>query len=660
MTPTFPSAAFEEAVHTVRFLSIDAVEKAQSGHPGAPMGLAGIAVELFAHQLRYVPTEPNWPARDRFILSCGHASALLYSTLHLAGYDVTLDDLRAFRQWGSKTPGHPEYGHTPGVETTTGPLGQGIGNGVGMALASKLASARLGEHGHLLDYRVFVVASDGDLMEGVAYEAASYAGHLRLDNLVVLYDDNQITIDGKAELALSEDVGRRFEGLGWVVSRVDGHDPSAVHAALEIAKAADRPALVIARTHIGFGSPSKQDSSSSHGSPLGAKEVEATKTKAGWPLEPTFHVPAGVGAVFAELREENRARYEAWRRAVDALPTEARVTFDAVVGRAVPTNLYEELLAVAGDADDATRNHAGRIQQRVAALVPSLVGGSADLAGSVKTLIKGSPDVGPGAFGGKNLHFGVREHGMGSVMNGLALSGLFIPYGSTFLIFGDYMRPPMRLAALMQQQAIYVFSHDSVFLGEDGPTHQPIEQLWTMRLVPNLDVFRPADAMESAAAWAYAVERRDGPTVLSLTRHTVPALPRPAGFDPRCILDGAYVVHAEEKPDLVLVATGSEVSVALEAARLLEGRGKRVSVVSMPCIEAFLRLPKERQEAVLPSGVRRASFELGVSEPWKIITGLDGINIGVDRFGASAPFERLQEEFGVTAAQVAERIAREL
>lgn len=660
MTQTLPSAAFEEAVNTVRFLSIDAVEKAQSGHPGAPMGLAGIAVELFAHQLRYVPTEPNWPARDRFILSCGHASALLYSTLHLAGYDVTLDDLKAFRQWGSKTPGHPEYGHTPGVETTTGPLGQGIGNGVGMALASKLASARLGAHAALLDYRVFVLASDGDLMEGVAYEAASYAGHLQLDNLVVIYDDNQITIDGKAELAFSEDVGKRFEGLGWAVSRVDGHDPGAVHAALEEAKKAAKPALVIARTHIGFGSPGKQDSSSSHGSPLGAKEVEATKTKAGWPLEPTFRVPSGAAAVFADRLRENRARYEEWKRAVEALPADARAAFDAVVQRAVPAELYAELLAAAGNADDATRNHAGRIQQRVAALVPALVGGSADLAGSVKTLIKGAADVGPGAFAGRNLHFGVREHGMGSVMNGLALSGFFIPYGSTFLIFGDYMRPPMRLAALMNQQAIYVFSHDSVFLGEDGPTHQPVEQLWTMRMVPNLDVFRPADAMESAAAWAYALERRDGPTVLSLTRHTVPALPRAAAFDPRTILDGAYVVKAVDRPDLVLIATGSEVSVALEAAALLEAKGKRLSVVSMPCVDAFLRLPAARKDAILPPGVRRASLELGVSEPWKMITGLDGINIGIDRFGASAPFERLQEEFGVTAELVAKRIAAAL
>ncbi len=624
------------------------------------MGLAGIAVELFVHQLRYVPTEPSRPGRGRLILSCGHASALLYSTLHLVGYDVTIEDLKSFRQWGSKTPGHPEYGHTPGVETTTGPLGQGIGNGVGMALASKLASARLGEHGHLLDYRVFVLASDGDLMEGVAYEAASYAGHLQLDNLIVVYDDNQITIDGKAELSLSEDVGRRFEGLGWVVSRVDGHDPVAVHAALEEAKKATKPALIIARTHIGFGSPGKQDSSSSHGSPLGAKEVEATKTRAGWPLEPTFRVPPEATAVFEGQKAENQARYEAWKRAVTSLSKDARATFDAALSRSVPANLYEELLAVAGNADDATRNHAGRIQQRVAALVPSLVGGSADLAGSVKTLIKGSPDVGPGAFEGKNLHFGVREHGMGSVMNGLALSGLFIPYGSTFLIFGDYMRPPMRLAALMNQQAIYVFSHDSVFLGEDGPTHQPVEQLWTMRMVPNLDVFRPADAMESAAAWAYAVERRDGPTVLSRTRHTVPARPRSASFDPRAILEGAYVVKAVEGPELVLIATGSEVSVALEAGALLEGKGRRVNVVSMPCVEAFLRLPSEKKDAILPPGVRRASLELGISEPWKMITGLDGINIGIDRFGASAPFERLQEEFGVTAALVAERIARSL
>ncbi|HSC87748.1 MAG TPA: transketolase, partial [Polyangiaceae bacterium] len=478
-SPPFDTATFDEATRTVRFLSIDAVEKAQSGHPGAPMGLAAIAVELFTEQLTFDPSAPNWPGRDRFVLSCGHASMLIYSMLHLSGYDLSLDDLKQFRQWGSKTPGHPEYGHTPGVETTTGPLGQGIGNSVGLALASKLARARLGASAELLDYRVFTICSDGDVMEGVAYEAASLAGHLKLDNLVVIYDANNVTIDGKADVSLSEDVGRRFEGLGWVVSHVDGHDAPAVHAAVEQAKLADRPALIVARTHIGFGSPGKQDSSSSHGSALGAKEVEATKKAAGWPLEPTFIVPERVREAFAGVRAKNKQKHEDWQKKREALPADERARFEAVLAREVPADLLEQLVASVARKDDATRNHSGKVLQKVAELVPALVGGSADLAGSVKTTINGSPDVSAANFAGKNLHFGVREHGMGSVMNGLALSGLFVPYGSTFLIFGDYMRPPMRLAGLMNQQVLYVFSHDSVFLGEDGPTHQPVEQLWT-------------------------------------------------------------------------------------------------------------------------------------------------------------------------------------
>ena len=649
------AAAFDEAVRTVRFLAIDAVEKAESGHPGTPMGLAGIALEIFTRHLVHNPKDPSWPGRDRFVLSCGHASMLLYSLLHLSGYDLSLDDLKAFRQWGSKTPGHPEFGHTPGVETTTGPLGQGIGNAVGLALAAKLGQARAGAAASLLDYRVFVICSDGDMMEGVAYEAASLAGHLELDNLVVVYDDNQITIDGKTDLAFSEDVGLRFEGLGWAVQRVDGHDPEAVHAAIEESKKADRPAIVVARTKIGFGSPGKEGKSSSHGSPLGKADAEATRLAASW-SHPPFFVPDGVRTTFLAVEAKNYQAYEAWQARVVQLSSADKALFDSVLARKIPGDIYEQLLATLSRKDDATRNHGGRVLQEVAKLVPALLGGSADLAGSVKTTINGGGDVNTGAFAGRNLHFGVREHGMGSVLNGLALSGLFVPYGSTFLIFGDYMRPPMRLAGLMNQQVIYVFSHDSVFLGEDGPTHQPVEQLWTMRMVPNLDVFRPADALETAAAWAYAMERTTGPTVLSLTRHTVPELTRPVGFDPRSVLDGAYVLQDEADPDLVLIGTGSEVSVLVEAAVTLRAKGKRVRIVSMPCVDAFLRLSADKQATILPPGVRRASLELGVTLPWKAITGLDGINLGIDRFGASAPWERLQEEFGVTPRQVAERL----
>ncbi len=653
--------AFGRAVHAVRFLSIDAVEKAQSGHPGTPMGLASIAVDLFTKHLRYNPDDPAWLNRDRFVLSCGHASMLLYSVLHLAGYDVSLDDLEAFRQWDSKTPGHPEFGHTPGVETTTGPLGQGIGNAVGMALAAKMAGARVNtKDASILDYRVFVLASDGDLMEGVAAESVSLAGHLKLDNLVVVYDDNRITIDGGTEIAFSEDVGRRFEALGWHVQWVDGHNPSQVRQALDQAVAADSPALVVARTHIAFGSPGKQDTSASHGAPLGVSETQATKRTAGWPLEPAFHVPEAAYEPFVSRKEENLRLYHAWQEQVAALGSEQKAALDELVNHAAPADLFEQLVAVAGNADDATRSHSARIQQKVAELVPAFVGGSADLACSVKTSLKGSGDVGSDDFSGRNLHFGVREHGMGSVLNGIALSGLFVPFGSTFLIFSDYMRPPMRLASLMKQQVVYVFSHDSIFLGEDGPTHQPVEQLWSLRMVPNLDVVRPADAVECAAAWAHALTRTEGPTALSLTRHTVPALRRPDGFELRQILDGGYVLSDAHDPTLVLIATGSEVGVAVAAKAILDDRGQRVRVVSMPCVDAFLRLPKDKRDTVLPPGVRRASLELGVSTPWHALVGLDGIAIGIDRFGASAPYEELATQFGMTAEQVAERIQAQL
>lgn len=663
-SPTSESASltpYQEAVRTVRFLSIDAVEKANSGHPGAPMGLADIAVEIFANHLVFQPKDPSWHNRDRFILSCGHASMLIYSMLHLTGYDLSLQDLRDFRQWEAKTPGHPEYGHTKGVETTTGPLGQGISNAVGLALASKMAGARVNtEATSVIDYKVYVIASDGDLMEGVAYEACSIAGHLKLDNLIVVYDSNNVTIDGQAELSFSEDVGTRFSGLGWDVQHVDGHAAQEIKGALNQAKRGNRPQLIIAKTRIGFGSPKKQGLSASHGAPLGADEVRATKEAVGWPLEPAFYVPDAAKAAFNEAHARNQKAYDAWNKTVAGLAGEQKAALEQLLARTVPADLLEQLIKGLQSKDDATRSHAGRIQQKVAELVPALVGGSADLASSVKTRLNDSGDITALDFSQRNFNFGIREHGMGAILNGLALSGFFLPFGSTFLIFSDYMKPPMRLAALMNQQVVYVFSHDSIFLGEDGPTHQPMEQLWSMRLVPNLDVVRPADALECAAAWTYALRRTDGPTVLSLTRHTVPELKRPSDFDPEEIMNGGYVLSDVENPDLVLIATGSEVGEALQVQEILAARGKRVRVVSMPCVEAFMRLSREKQEAVLPTGVRRASFELGVTAPWKALTGLDGIEVGVDKFGASAPMERLQVEYGVTAAQVAERIAREI
>jgi transketolase len=653
---------FEQAVRTVQFLAVDAVEKANSGHPGAPMGLAGIGVELFSRQLRYDPSDPNWPNRDRFVLSCGHASMLLYALLHLSGYELSIDDLKQFRQLGSKTPGHPEYSYTPGVETTTGPLGQGIGNAVGMALASKMAGARVNAaDSALIDYRVFTIVSDGDLMEGVSAEAASLAGHLRLDNLIAIYDDNQITIDGGTELSMSEDVGRRFEAYGWFVQRVDGHDPEQVRTALDRAVAEPaRPSLLVARTQIGKGAPTKQGKSSAHGAALGAAEVEAAKKQAGWPLEPTFYVPNGVREFFADHVRENQKLHAAWRAQRDALTGERRAAWDKLSTRAVPADLFEQLLAAVEPKADATRSLSAKVQQRAAALVSALVGGSADLAESVKTLIKDGGDVAPGSFAGRNLHFGVREHGMASILNGLALSGFFVPYGSTFLIFSDYMRPAIRLAALMKQQVIYVFSHDSIFLGEDGPTHQPIEQLASLRLVPNLRVMRPADAPECAAAWAIALERDDGPTALVLTRQKVPVLERPKPLDPSELRRGAYIVQDSDDPEFVLIATGSEVSVAIAAAKLLTEQGRRVRVVSAPCWELFEEQPAEVQASVLGVGGRRVAIEAGRALGWRSVVGRDGLSIGIERFGISAPGEHIAPEVGLTGEKVVAAILREV
>ena len=652
------TTAFDQAVHTVQFLSADAVEKAKSGHPGTPMALAGIAVEIYSRVLRYVPEDPAWPNRDRFVLSCGHASMLLYSVLHLAGYAVTLDDLKDFRQWGSKTPGHPEVGHTPGVETTTGPLGQGLGNAVGLALASKMMGARVNQPGStVIDYRVFAIASDGDLMEGVSAEASSLAGHLGLDNLVVFYDDNRITIDGKTNITFTEDVGKRYESYGWFVQRVDGHQPAEVRTALDAAIAEpSRPSLIVARTHIGIGAPTKQDTPAAHGAPLGAAEIEGAKSAVGWPLEP-FHVPADAYAPFRARVEQNKQEYAAWKKLVAGLAGDQADAYRQFTTAQVPEDLFERLVAKAPTKVDATRSLGAAVLQDVATQVPALVAGSADLAGSCKTTLKGASDVGRGSFGGRNLHYGVREHGMGAILNGLALSGFFVPVGSTFLMFADYMRGAIRLAALMGQRVVYVFTHDSIYVGEDGPTHQPIEHLWALRLIPNLDVVRPADGLECAAGWAYAATRQDGPTALILTRQALPNLPRPDGFEPKSILRGAYVVVDAPAPlDYVLIASGSEVGVALEARALLERQGKKVRVVSVPCWDAFARLPATEQEEVLGRGVRRVTIEAGATAGWRGVAGLDGVTIGLDRFGASAPGERVAEELGLTAKHVVERI----
>jgi transketolase len=651
----------ENAVHTVRMLSVDGVEKAKSGHPGTPMALADISVELFLRHLRYDPQDPSWVDRDRFVLSCGHASMLLYSLLHLAGYDVTLDDLKSFRQLGSKTPGHPEVHLTPGVEITTGPLGQGIATAVGMAASIKMLGARVNHKAPVVSARVFGIASDGDLMEGVACEASSLAGHLGLDNLVFFYDDNKITIDGDTSLAFSEDVKTRYESYGWTVQSIDGHDHDAIAKALDHAVAQKgKPSLIIARTHIGIGSPNKQDSHKAHGEPLGADEVKLTKEKLGWPTEPTFHVPEDARALFRERAAEGAAARAEWKRRVDAFEKEgsdeARL-YQRLLRREVPDDLLTQLLASAPQKPGATRALSGEIEQTVAKLVPSLAGGSADLNPSTKTYINGSGALARGEYAGRNVHFGIREHAMGAFVNGMALTDGFIPFGSTFLIFSDYMRPAMRLAALSHLQSLFIFTHDSVYLGEDGPTHQPVEHYWAIRLIPNLDFVRPADAWECAAAWVHALGRKHGPTAFALTRQNVAPLERPAGFDPKEMLRGAYVLSdASGTPTMVIVASGSEVELALAAKRALDQSGERVRVVSAPCWDAFEREEASVRDAVLPPGVPRVVIELGVTAPWRGVVGLDGLVIGHDDFGLSAPAKDIAHKLGFEPDAVVERI----
>jgi transketolase len=657
-----PDAALSrEAVNTLRFLAVDAVEKAKSGHPGLPMGAADVAWVLWSRFLRYDPTAPDWQDRDRFVLSAGHGSMLLYALLHVAGYELSMAELQAFRQWGSRTPGHPEYGVTPGAETTTGPLGQGVANAVGMALSASMLAARFNSGAFKpVSHRVFVLASDGDLMEGVSGEASSLAGHLRLGNLVVLYDDNRITIDGRTDLAWSENVAMRYEAYGWHVQSVDGYDHDAIARAIEAATVeTQRPSLIACRTLIGFGAPTKQGSAAAHGAPLGENEARASKDKLGWPLEPTFLVPEIVRAFFrarasegAALRTAWEARFEAWR---EEHPDEA-AAWARFNTRWVPEDLTEKLIEAAPSTAAATREHGGAILQKAAELLPSLVGGSADLASSTQTVIKGSPSVVPGDYTGRNLHFGIREHAMGAVLNGFVYHGNFRPFGSTFLVFSDYMRPPIRVAALAKLPVIYVFTHDSFFVGEDGPTHQPIEHAAVLRLVPNLRVFRPADGFETAVAWGMALERTDGPTALLLTRHKVPPIARQSRPELSDVKRGAYVVASDPNPTAVIAATGSELHLSLAAREALRAEGASINVVSVVCLELFLEQDETYRSRLFPPGVPVATIEAGRTAPWRFLAGPRGLTIGIDHFGASAPAPVLAEKYGFTAEAVAETI----
>jgi len=650
----------EKCIDTIRFLAADGVQQANSGHPGMPMGAADMAFVLWARHLRFDPGEPRWIGRDRFVLSAGHGSMLLYSLLHLAGFDVSLDDLRAFRQLGSRTPGHPEFGHTPGVEVTSGPLGQGVANAVGMALGQAMLSARLGPGNPLEEHFVYCLCGDGDLMEGVSAEAASFAGHNKLGRLVCLYDDNGITIDGKTTISLTGvDVTKTFEGLGWHVQAVDGRDHEAISRAIDAAKADPRPSLVRVKTVIGYGAPRKAGTSGVHGAPLGEEELSAAKRNLGWPETPRFLVPGDVAAFWKALRAEKvadagarRARERAWR----AASPEQAALLDAHLHRSVPADLRARLLDGA-DAADATRKLSQAVLQKAAALVPSLVGGSADLAESNLSDIKGSSAVGTGSFDGRNVHYGIREHAMGAIANGLAYDGLFVPLSATFLVFSDYMRPPVRLAALSRLQAIYVWTHDSIFLGEDGPTHQPVEQLSALRAIPNLHVVRPADGREVAMAWAHALERRDGPTALVLSRQKLAPIARD-GFDPALVARGGYVVREAPGAEVTVVASGSELASAQAALEILAKKGVAARLVSMPCLACFEAQPEEVQEQVLPRSHRIVAVEAARGQEWWRWTGRDGLVVGIDRFGASAPEKALAEHYGLTPARVAERIER--
>ncbi len=651
-----------QATQTIQFLAVDAVQKANSGHPGMPMGTARLGFTLWSRYLRYDPTDPAWPDRDRFVLSAGHGCLLLYSLLHLAGYDLSLDDLKDFRQWGSKTPGHPEFGHTVGVEATTGPLGQGIGNAVGMALAARMLAARFNGHGDFdpLSHRVFVIVSDGDMMEGVSGEASSLAGHLGLGNLVVLYDDNHITIEGETSLAFSEDVCKRYEAYGWHAQRVDAYDDTAVCTAIDAALADGRPSMIACRTHIAHGSPNKQDTAESHGAPLGEDEVAATKHALGWPAEPTFHVPDEVRAFFTERAEEGRAlrtaweqRFESWREATPVAASE----WDAIHDVEPPAGLIDRLIDAAPTDDGATRAHSSAVLQLAAAEMPGIIGGSADLAPSNKSVIKDSPAVRAGEFAGRNLHFGVREHAMGTIQNGMLYYGAFRPYAATFLIFSDYMRPAIRLAALAKLPAIYIFTHDSIFVGEDGPTHEPIEHAMALRLIPNLHVFRPADGVETALVWGQALARTDGPSALLLTRQKLPAVQREVDGELGDLRRGGYLVTGDDRPDAVIAATGSELHLALAARDALATKGKKINVVSIPCLERYYEQEADYRRRLFPAGVPTCTIEAGCTRPWRALAGPDGLTLGIDTFGASAPAAELAEHFGLTAPSVTTKVA---
>ena len=655
MSVTTERAALDQlCINTIRTLSMDAVQKANSGHPGTPMALAPVAYLLYTRIMRHAPQHPDWPARDRFVLSAGHASMLLYSTLHLTGYGVSLDDIKSFRQLGSPAAGHPEYGHAPGIETTTGPLGQGISTAVGLALGERMLVDRFGEE--LIGHFTYVIASDGDIEEGIASEASSVGGHLGLGRLIAFYDDNHISIEGDTKLALSEDVGRRYEAYGWHVQNL--HEDLDLDTMEQAVRAAqdepDRPSLIIIRTHIAPGSPNKQDTHEAHGSPLGDEEIRLTKEAYGWPSEEPFFIPDEALSHFREAVERGNEQYDAWEQEFESSPHRAEL--ERLLARRLPDGWDGDVPRKGPDAGMiATRKASNEVIQWAASKVPELVGGSADLAPSTLTLINGGGSVEKGDYGGRNLHFGIREHGMGAIVNGLQLQG-FRSFGATFLIFNDYMKGAVRLAAVMRIPSIFVYTHDSIGLGEDGPTHQPIEQLAQLRATPNIDVVRPAGFNETALAWAHALRQTDRPTALALSRQGLPVWD-PSGVPDDAIARGAYVLKdADGEPDLILMGTGSEVHQAHEALKILEGEGVRVRLVSMPCLDRFAEQDQEYIDSVLPPGVRaRVSVEAASPLGWHRWVGPDGDVVAMESFGASAPAKALYEHFGFSGPAIADR-----
>jgi len=645
------------AADTIRLLSADGVQKANSGHPGLPMGMADVAFTLYGKIMNYDAKDPLWINRDRFVLSGGHGSMLLYSCLYLAGYNYSIEDLMNFRQWGAKCAGHPEYEPHNGIETTTGPLGQGIANAVGMAMAEKRLAATYNKKDFdIINHKIYVMCGDGDMMEGISHEACSLAGTLELDNIIMIYDDNEISIEGNTDIAFKEDVKKRFEAYGWDVQNIDGHDYDDIEKAIKKAQKNSVPSLIIAKTLIGKGSPNKEGCASAHGEPLGAEEVKATKVNLGFNPEESFVVPCEVKEYFAKVQAENTKKHEEWNKLYNEYkakyPEEAKA-ISALFAKEIPADLFEKLIeGMDCGKSVASRASSGDILQKVSNLVPSVWGGSADLAPSNKSDIKNGGDFSAENYTGKNIHFGVRELAMAAIVNGMSTYNCVIPYDATFMIFSDYMKPALRVAALMGIQRISILTHDSIFVGEDGPTHEPIEQLAALRIIPNLTLIRPADTAEAAAAWVAALENKCGPTALALTRQNLPAV-NDCPSKAKGLLKGAYIVKDVENPDALIIASGSEVAISLDAAKVLAEKGINVRVVSMPSMEIFEKQTAEYKESIIPSSIEsKIAVEAGTTFSWYKYVGSKGLIIGIDHFGASAPCNKLAEEFGFTAQNI--------